>query len=114
MELNPDPAAEARLSASYDGVLVGAYPEVLSREKTMFDCIVFNDVLEHMTDPWSAVGATPSHHSSGGVVIASIPNVRYIPIFRDLVLRGRWQYTDVGAGPYSPSVLHSRQHPRVL
>jgi hypothetical protein len=32
----------------------------------------------------------------GGYVIASIPNVRYYKAVRDLVLRGKWEYTDAG------------------
>ena len=61
-----------------------------------FDCIVFNDVLEHIADPASVLTAARSLLRSTGHIVASIPNVRYMPVLRDLLLRGEWTYADEG------------------
>jgi 2-polyprenyl-3-methyl-5-hydroxy-6-metoxy-1,4-benzoquinol methylase len=91
-----DDQAAAAARAHYDRVLVGTYPEVLAGSDQTFDCIVFNDVLEHMVDPWAVLRATAPRLSAGGVVVASIPNVRHVKVVADLVVRGRWTYTDMG------------------
>jgi hypothetical protein len=31
-----------------------------------------------------------------GVVVASIPNMRYFPVLKELVLKGRWEYQQQG------------------
>jgi SAM-dependent methyltransferase len=60
------------------------------------DCILYPDVLEHLRDPWRVVQRHTRVLRPGGVVVASIPNVRYYKAVRDLVLRGRWDYQDAG------------------
>jgi 2-polyprenyl-3-methyl-5-hydroxy-6-metoxy-1,4-benzoquinol methylase len=94
VEADEEVAAAAR--GFYDRLLVGTYPEVLADTATRFDCIVFNDVLEHMVDPWAALRATLPLLSPSGVVVASIPNVRHIKVVANLVLRGDWAYADMG------------------
>jgi 2-polyprenyl-3-methyl-5-hydroxy-6-metoxy-1,4-benzoquinol methylase len=91
-----DPEHAARASPHYDHMVVGTYPDALAGITTKFDCVVFNDVLEHMVDPWAAVRDTMSYLSPRGVVVASIPNVRHVKIVTKLVLWGDWTYTDMG------------------
>ncbi|HET7276635.1 MAG TPA: class I SAM-dependent methyltransferase [Dermatophilaceae bacterium] len=90
----PEAAARARL-AGYERVLEGFFPDVLDSDPESFDCIVFNDVLEHMVDPWSAVAASRRFLAPGGAVVASIPSIRYLPVLYRL-LKGRWDYEDCG------------------
>ena len=81
---------------SYDRRIEGRYPDDLPSGQK-FDCVVFNDVLEHMADPWTALAMTRSVLSDGGVVVASLPNVRnVVHVLRPLVLNGRWKYADTG------------------
>jgi 2-polyprenyl-3-methyl-5-hydroxy-6-metoxy-1,4-benzoquinol methylase len=87
-------AAEAR-SNGYDLVVDGYFPEALGTDEK-FDCILFNDVLEHMIDPWTAVAASRDLLNPGGCVVSSVPNVRYFPVLLDLLRRDRWDYTDWG------------------
>jgi 2-polyprenyl-3-methyl-5-hydroxy-6-metoxy-1,4-benzoquinol methylase len=56
-----------------------------------FDCVVFNDVLEHMIDPWGALEFARGMLSAEGMVVASIPNVRNIQALRTLAVNGRWR-----------------------
>jgi len=61
-----------------------------------FDCIVANDVLEHLVDPWDAVSKLSVLLKPEGAIVASVPNVRYLPVFNDYVLRGEWRYRQSG------------------
>lgn len=61
-----------------------------------FDCISMFDFLEHLQDPYSFIAAVKNKLSPNGVVIASIPNIRYFSAFRRYVFHGEWNYTDSG------------------
>lgn len=91
-----DPQVADHAEAHYHSLLVGSYPEVLAETDLRFECIVLNDVLEHMVDPWAALRATVPLLTPDGIVVASIPNVRHIKVVGNLVLRGDWAYADMG------------------
>lgn len=93
--LEPTKAAAVEAQDQFDHVIHGLFPED-GPSGERFDTIVFNDVLEHLVDPWEALRATPQFLAPGGVVVASIPNIRYWPVLKELVLRGQWTYTDSG------------------
>jgi ubiquinone/menaquinone biosynthesis C-methylase UbiE len=61
-----------------------------------FDCVTFNDVLEHLTDPTAVLREVRKYIAPGGVVIASIPNLRHYQVLYDLVVRGNFDYADAG------------------
>jgi len=61
-----------------------------------FDCIIFNDVLEHLQDPYSLLLNVKAKLSECGVVVASIPNVRFWSNLKALVIYGTWDYKDTG------------------
>lgn len=61
-----------------------------------FDCVVCNDVLEHLVSPWNALRRLSSFLRPGGVVVASIPNVRYWGVVKALVIDGDWRYEGEG------------------
>jgi SAM-dependent methyltransferase len=86
--------ARGRLDFVYTGLFPGAlcqYPEV-----PQFDCIVFNDVIEHVVDPIEMLDGAARLLSDGGSLVASIPNIRYASVVWGLVARGRWDYRDEG------------------
>jgi len=61
-----------------------------------FDCIICFDFLEHLVDPYSLLASLRDKLVKGGVVISSIPNIRYYSVFRDFVLHGNWDYKSQG------------------
>ena len=61
-----------------------------------FDCIIFNDVIEHLVDPYRVLIAIKQKLTREGVVICSIPNIRYFRNLFDLAVRGEWRYQDSG------------------
>jgi len=58
------------------------------------DCVVFADVLEHLTDPWAVLRQWRRHLAPGGSLVVSLPNIAHRSVVAGLV-RGRWEY-----GPY--------------
>ena len=93
--IDVDAAAASVASRGLSRAIVGDYPDALPQGER-FDCITFNDVLEHMADPARTLSATRSHLTEGGCVIASITNVRNVSVIAPLVLHGRWDYADAG------------------
>jgi SAM-dependent methyltransferase len=60
-----------------------------------FDCIVYGDLLEHLTDPWATLARHRALLAETGRVAACIPNVQFWKVLQDL-LHGRWAYGDEG------------------
>jgi 2-polyprenyl-3-methyl-5-hydroxy-6-metoxy-1,4-benzoquinol methylase len=61
-----------------------------------FDCVIYNDSLEHLRDPWQHLRNIQTHLSPGGHVIASIPNIRFYQVMNDLYFKGEWRYQNEG------------------
>jgi methionine biosynthesis protein MetW len=61
-----------------------------------FDCVILNDVLEHLQNPFSLLENLKSKLSNKGVVVLSVPNVRFWNHLRAYVWRGEWDYKDAG------------------
>ncbi len=61
-----------------------------------FDCIVFNDVLEHLIDPFDVLKKIRPKLSNSGVVVSSIPNVLFIRNLWRVVVGRQWHYEEDG------------------
>ena len=61
-----------------------------------FDVIYFNDVLEHLADPYSVLENLKCKLAPNGVIISSIPNVRFFRTFSKVVFLKDWKYDDFG------------------
>ena len=84
-------------AARLDRVLVGDVAELIDDlPKGFFDAIVFNDVLEHLVDPYDVLSRIRSRLSPRGVVVSSIPNIRYFPSLYELVIHRAWEYEESG------------------
>jgi 2-polyprenyl-3-methyl-5-hydroxy-6-metoxy-1,4-benzoquinol methylase len=79
-----------------DRVVNAEFSESLTLPKRAFDAVVFNDVLEHMINPWGILQFTQQLLTEKGVVLASIPNIRHFPTLWRLVVRKEWRYEDAG------------------
>ncbi|GAB3247296.1 hypothetical protein GCM10027425_03010 [Alteromonas gracilis] len=88
-------SAEIARSAGFDEVHRGYFPDALAGSGETFDLISYNDVLEHLIDPWSVLESTREYLAPGGRVLAAIPNIAWAPATVAL-LRGRWDYTEDG------------------
>ena len=96
VELNE---SEARQAEAYcHRVLVGDIMQLLAElPEKHFDCIVFNDVLEHLAWPCKVLEKVRSLLSDDGVVVASIPNIRYIDTFvKEMLWQKDFRYRPEG------------------
>ena len=91
----PEQADIARVDHGFDEVLTGYFPAALEGRHDRFDLIAFNDVLEHIYDPWETLERCHDHLNPGGQILAAIPSIQYLPVVKGL-LRGRWDYADTG------------------
>jgi len=95
VEIIPEIASKAKVIL--DSVVVGNIEESQAMlPNYYFNCIVCNDVLEHLKDPWKVLVLLREKLAPGGCVVASIPNVRYFPNIKDLLLEGKWKYVNSG------------------
>jgi 2-polyprenyl-3-methyl-5-hydroxy-6-metoxy-1,4-benzoquinol methylase len=95
VEVLPEVAMKAR--ASLDRMLVGRIEELVpSIPDKYFDCVVLNDVLEHLVDPWAVLIELRAKLTGTGSIVASIPNVRHFLNLKNLLLRKDWEYTEHG------------------
>ena len=79
-----------------DDALLGSIEDMeLPFEDEHFDCVVFGDVLEHLVDPAKALRKVSRVLSKDGVIVMSIPNVRFWQTV-EMHVNGRWQYEDAG------------------
>lgn len=86
--------AQRALRNGFDTVFQGYFPNAVDPSET-FDLITFNDVLEHVIDPWETLTTAKGYLNSGGAIVAAIPNLQYAPVALGLVA-GRWLYVDTG------------------
>jgi len=61
-----------------------------------FDVIVCDDVIEHMQDHDKFFDSIVKRIAPGGVLVGSIPNVRYYNNMFQMLLEKDWHYTDSG------------------
>jgi 2-polyprenyl-3-methyl-5-hydroxy-6-metoxy-1,4-benzoquinol methylase len=95
VEIDPESASEA--SKHLFRVLNGKIEtEIANLPDNYFDAIVFNDVLEHLYDPWDVIEKIKHKLTKGGNLICSIPNVRYIRNLGHLLFDRDWHYSDSG------------------
>jgi 2-polyprenyl-3-methyl-5-hydroxy-6-metoxy-1,4-benzoquinol methylase len=92
-----EPAIAERAAKRLDKVLCGDVSQQLqSLPEEYFECAIFNDVLEHLADPYSVLRTIRQKLAPGGVIVCSIPNVRFFRNLFNLVVRGQWRYEEAG------------------
>jgi len=77
-------------------VVANIESQMLPFERRSFDCLVCNDVLEHLVDPWASLQKLMEFVRPGGYVVVFMPNVRISEVVKDLVFRRRWEYQSEG------------------
>ena len=80
--------AARRAGDILDHVLAGdANERIAELPDGYFDAIVCNDVLEHLVNPLETLTQLRGKLKPHGVVVASIPNIRYLPALGKVVFR---------------------------
>ena len=89
--------AARRASDRLERVLVGDIGRLIQALPAgYFDVVVFNDVLEHLVDPYDVLARIPICLNQKGVVVSSIPNIRFLPTFYELLAHKEWEYEESG------------------
>ncbi len=92
-----DPTAARQAAKRLHKVITGDAASCVDvLPENYFDCVICLDVLEHLADPYSLLCSVKAKLSRGGVVVASVPNIRYYRVLAELVLHGNWGYKDHG------------------
>lgn len=92
-----DGQAAQLASSVIDRVLVGdANMRIAELPDNYFDAVVCNDVLEHLVDPFTTLKELRGKLQPEGVVVASIPNIRYLPALGKVLFRRDFPQEDYG------------------
>jgi 2-polyprenyl-3-methyl-5-hydroxy-6-metoxy-1,4-benzoquinol methylase len=95
IELMESPGKEA--AKRLDKVFIGPCENYIKElPDHFFDVIYCNDVLEHLVDPYTVLSVLRNKLTDNGVVISSIPNIRYHDAFKKVWLKKRWEYEGHG------------------
>jgi 2-polyprenyl-3-methyl-5-hydroxy-6-metoxy-1,4-benzoquinol methylase len=98
----PDPEA-ASIAATYldkviNGVFSVDHPDILGQS---FDTICFNDVLEHLVDPFTVLKQATTLMTENGQIVASIPNILFYGQILQILIRQDWKYQESGILDYT-------------
>lgn len=94
--IEPTPAAEVAKS-HLTRVIQATFDEAEPHLPTgYFDLVICNDVIEHMSDHESFFSRIGQYIAPGGMMIGSIPNVRFYANIFQFLLEKDWYYTDAG------------------
>ena len=94
-----EPVREAADQARQKNIkaLCGTYDEVCNQiPDAYFDVVVCNDVIEHVADPEAFLFSLKNKLAPNGVLVGSIPNVRFWGNLINLLVRRDWQYEESG------------------
>jgi 2-polyprenyl-3-methyl-5-hydroxy-6-metoxy-1,4-benzoquinol methylase len=96
-EANSEIALRAAGNQRFFKVLSGIYEEVEPEiPDGYFDLIICNDVIEHMPDHDRFLASAFKKLSPTGVLVGSVPNVRFIAHLFELIVDADWRYRDSG------------------
>ena len=93
--VEPNPSCFEIASKNIDHVFYGDINNEFIFEN-QYDCIIFNDSLEHIDYPVEALNRAKELLTPNGYIVASIPNLRFYPVLVDLVFNKNFEYTEQG------------------
>lgn len=94
--VEPNKEAADIACSKLDHVINSPFDGRIELSNMRFDCIIFNDVLEHMPYPHETIEIAKKYLKPAGVIVSSIPNVFYYWSFMQNVFNQDWRYEDAG------------------
>jgi 2-polyprenyl-3-methyl-5-hydroxy-6-metoxy-1,4-benzoquinol methylase len=101
--IEPDKKSSEKAELVLDKVFNTFFSEEIDFSGQKFDCIIFNDVLEHLINPFEALNLCKKYLSNTGVIVSSIPNIRFFDAIYHVVVQKDFHY--VGAGIFDKTHL---------
>jgi SAM-dependent methyltransferase len=96
VDLFPDAVASAREKAVDEIYQSNIEETILPIETGSINTILCLDVLEHLINPQKVVAYLHTLLAPGGIIVASIPNVRHYSASMPLLIQNKWEYTNSG------------------
>ena len=90
--VEPDLVASEHAAKLLDHVVNDFFTASTAVPDDYFDAIIFNDVLEHLVDPWEGLRIATRKLRPGGCVIASIPNILHQSNLRHMLVEKDFRY----------------------
>lgn len=94
--IEPDKKSASNAANLLDRVYNSFFDDNIDLEGKRFDCIIFNDVLEHLVNPFEALELCKHYLTPSGVIVASIPNIRFFDAVYHITVQGDFKYTGAG------------------
>jgi SAM-dependent methyltransferase len=95
VELFPEAAAAA--ASKVDRLYQSNIEDLnLPVDPDSIDMILCLDLLEHLIDPYKVIEYLHTLLAPGGIIIASIPNVRHFSVVFPLLFQNKWEYQERG------------------
>lgn len=89
-----EPACAAQVNPQVDIYYTADAETFFFHEK--YDGVLLLDVLEHLVEPFALLKKLAFCLNPGGWLLVSIPNIRNLYILKDLIFKGKWEYTESG------------------
>lgn len=83
-------------------IIVGNYEKVCDEiPNNHFDIVVINDVMEHTIDHERFLLLVKCKLKKNGLLLGSVPNVRFITVLLNLIILRDWRYKSLGVLDYT-------------
>jgi 2-polyprenyl-3-methyl-5-hydroxy-6-metoxy-1,4-benzoquinol methylase len=96
------PEQAEKVKSITKNILVGAIEDnIKNLPDNYFDVITMLDVIEHLTYPEEVLKSLKSKLTKDGVLVSSIPNVRFVKNLYKLLVLKDWKYEESGILDYT-------------
>lgn len=84
-------------SNEFEKFIIGNIEEIeLDFDEDSFDAVICGDVLEHLINPYETVSKLKKYMKKDAIFIASIPNIRYWRVLKEIIFEGDFKYVEAG------------------
>lgn len=95
--IEPSPQIAQKAAEKIDKVINTTFStDIPELQNERFDAICFNDVLEHLINPEEILIQCKKFLAPDGCVVASIPNILFFPVMKDILIKQDWKYENSG------------------
>ncbi|WP_210544217.1 bifunctional 2-polyprenyl-6-hydroxyphenol methylase/3-demethylubiquinol 3-O-methyltransferase UbiG [Rhodoferax sp. PAMC 29310] len=94
--VEPNEAAARQAAKILDNVVNDLFGAATAIPNNFFDVVVFNDVLEHLVDPWDALRIAQKKLRPDGCVVASLPNILNRENLMHMLFERDFKYENLG------------------
>lgn len=97
LSIEPFPEAAESAEHNIDRVIHSNFDDCYDElPKNYFNCVIFNDVLEHFVKPFVTLEKLYNILPAGASIASSLPNVRYVKNMFNLLVKKDWKYLHSG------------------